>query len=377
MLKIILSLILILNGFIAQGQTNITKTIIHDGITRDYKIYIPKIYNPNTLTPLVFNLHGYASNNVQQEFYGDFRPIADTANFIIVHPNGTKDPLGNQFWNVGFFPSSINDVGFIEALIDTISLLYSVDPIRIYSTGMSNGGFMSHELACQSTRFAAIASVAGSMTKLRNIQCRPTKLIPVLQIHGTADSTVPYLGTVSFLPIDTLIKFWATQLSCESKPNEINSFPDINRNDGSTAIQYKYNKCLVNNKIELIKVENGAHTWPGAIFNIGVTCQDFSASKEIWRFFSQSKLQTTTELNASNFEFNLLSNPVYHELIIKIPSDDPYTICILDFVGRNHGCFTVNNTFQKTIPIEELEAGCYILNISNGRVQKNLTFIKS
>ena len=377
MLKIILSLILILNGFIAQGQTNITKTIIHDGITRDYKIYIPKIYNPNTLTPLVFNLHGYASNNVQQEFYGDFRPIADTANFIIVHPNGTKDPLGNQFWNVGFFPSSINDVGFIEALIDTISLLYSVDPIRIYSTGMSNGGFMSHELACQSTRFAAIASVAGSMTKLRNFQCRPSKLIPILQIHGTADSTVPYLGTVSFLPIDTLIKFWATQLSCESKPNEINSFPDINRNDGSTAIQYKYNKCLVNNKIELIKVENGAHTWPGAIFNIGVTCQDFSASKEIWRFFSQSKLQTTTELNASNFEFNLLSNPVYHELIIKIPSDDPYTICILDFVGRNHGCFTVNNTFQKTIPIEELETGCYILNISNGRVQKNLTFIKS
>ncbi|MCI1265749.1 MAG: hypothetical protein LKG19_04170 [Saprospiraceae bacterium] len=377
MLKIIFSLILILNGFIAQGQTNITKTIIHDSITRDYKIYIPKIYNPNTLTPLVFNLHGYASNNVQQEFYGDFRPIADTANFIIVHPNGTKDPLGNQFWNVGFFPSSINDVGFIEALIDTISLLYSVDPTRIYSTGMSNGGFMSHELACQSTRFAAIASVAGSMTKLRNFQCRPSKLIPILQIHGTADSTVPYLGTVSFLPIDTLIKFWATQLSCESKPNEINSFPDINRNDGSTAIQYKYNKCLVNNKVELIKVENGAHTWPGAIFNIGVTCQDFSASKEIWRFFSQSKLQTTTELNASNFEFNLLSNPVYHELIIKIPSDDPYTICILDFVGRNHGCFTVNNTFQKTIPIEELEAGCYILNIRNGRVQKNLTFIKS
>lgn len=80
MLKIIFSLILILNGFIAQGQTNLTKTIIHDGITRDYKIYIPKMYNPNTLTPLVFNLHGYASNNVQQEFYGDFRPIADTAN---------------------------------------------------------------------------------------------------------------------------------------------------------------------------------------------------------------------------------------------------------------------------------------------------------
>jgi len=377
MLKITFSLILILNGFIAQGQTNLTKTIIHDGITRDYKIYIPKIYNPKTLTPLVFNLHGYASNNVQQEFYGDFRPIADTANFIIVHPNGTKDPLGNQFWNVGFFPSSINDVGFIEALIDTISLIYSVDPTRIYSTGMSNGGFMSHELACQSTRFAAIASVAGSMTKLRNFQCRPSKLIPILQIHGTADSTVPYLGTVSFLPIDTLIKFWATQLSCESKPNEINSFPDINLNDGSTAIQYKYNKCLNNNKVEFIKVENGAQTWPGANFKIGVICQDFSASKEIWRFFSQSTLQTSTELNASNFEFNLFSNPVYHELIIQIPSDDPYTICILDFVGRNHGCFTVNNTFQKTIPVEDLEAGCYILNIRNGRVQKNLTFIKS
>lgn len=57
----------------------------------------------------------------QQEFYGDFRKIADTAGFILVHPNGTVFPqTTQQFWNVGLVGSSnVDDVGFIHAIIDT------------------------------------------------------------------------------------------------------------------------------------------------------------------------------------------------------------------------------------------------------------------
>ena len=67
--------------------------------------------------PLVFNFHGYTSNATEQMWYGDFRPIADTANFIIVHPNGMLDATGTTHFNVGWGGSTIDDVGFTSALI--------------------------------------------------------------------------------------------------------------------------------------------------------------------------------------------------------------------------------------------------------------------
>lgn len=144
----------------AQAQAiNTSGTIQHNGLTREYRIYVPAIYNSTQAVPLLLNLHGYSSNNAQQQVYGNFTNIADTANFILIHPNGTIGNDGFRFWNSGFSASGPDDVGFLLALIDTISAQYNIDPNRIYTTGMSNGGFMSYELACQTTRFAAIASV--------------------------------------------------------------------------------------------------------------------------------------------------------------------------------------------------------------------------
>jgi polyhydroxybutyrate depolymerase len=189
----------------ANAQNTIDAELTHDGLVRTYRLYSPAAYNAATPVPLVLNLHGYTSNNLEQEFYGDFRAIADTANFIIVHPNGTEDANGDQFWS-SFGVSSIDDVGFLSALIDKIQTEYSIDHNCIYSTGMSNGGFMSYELACQlSYRIAAIASVTGSMVQSRFDNCNATHPTPVMQIHGTADPTVPYLGlpAQTFMPIET------------------------------------------------------------------------------------------------------------------------------------------------------------------------------
>jgi polyhydroxybutyrate depolymerase len=105
---------------ILKAQTIVNGSFVHDGINRTYRLYIPEVYNPSTPVPLLFNLHGYGSNNIEQEFYGDFRPIADTANFIIAHPNGTLDPGGNRYWNA-FGGADVDDVGFLSSLIDTIS----------------------------------------------------------------------------------------------------------------------------------------------------------------------------------------------------------------------------------------------------------------
>jgi polyhydroxybutyrate depolymerase len=97
-----------LNGVPAQNI--IEGSFLWDGLQRTYRLYVPEIYDPAIETPLLFNLHGYGSNNLEQEYYGDFRPIADTANFIIAHPNGTTDISGNRFWNTFGF-SDVDDIG--------------------------------------------------------------------------------------------------------------------------------------------------------------------------------------------------------------------------------------------------------------------------
>ena len=164
--KAITLLFLIAMPFLAFSQQTITATLTHDSIDREYILYVPANYTGDTPVPLVFNFHGFTSNAGEQMAYGDFRPIADTAGFILVHPEGTLFN-GSTHFNVGGFTagSTVDDVGFTEAMIDTISAEYNINAERVYSTGMSNGGFMSFLLACQlSDKIAAIASVTGSMT---------------------------------------------------------------------------------------------------------------------------------------------------------------------------------------------------------------------
>ncbi len=271
------------------AQTTVNGTFLHGGINRTYRLYVPAAYHPSTPAALLFNLHGYGSNNLQQEFYADFRPVSDTAGFIIAHPNGTPDFTNTLSWNT-FNLSTVDDVGFLSALIDTIASHYAIDPQRIYSAGMSNGGFMSYDLACfLSTRFAAVASVTGSMIWPRLSTCNCLHPLPVMQIHGTADATVPYQGNSLFANIDTVVYFWIQHNNCLTEP-EVITIPDVNTNDGCTALRYIYAGGDAGTIVEFFKVLGGGHSWPGAPFNINITNMDFSATIEIWRFLSQYKL---------------------------------------------------------------------------------------
>ena len=132
---------LILFPFLGNSQQTINGSISHDNLDREYILYVPENYTGNDPIPLVFNFHGLGSNANEQMFYGDFRPIADTAGFIIVHPQGTIFS-GNAHFNVGGFTngSTVDDVGFSVALLDSIAANYNIDLDRVYSTGMSNGG---------------------------------------------------------------------------------------------------------------------------------------------------------------------------------------------------------------------------------------------
>lgn len=362
------------------AQLNTTGSINFEGLQRDYMLYVPASYNPATPVPLLLNLHGYGSINWQQDFYGDFKPIADTANFIIATPNGTPDTTGSLYWNVGFFPSQINDVGFLSALIDTLSASYNIDQSRLYSAGMSNGGFMGYTLACNTNRFAAIASVTGSMTTPTFNNCNPQKPTPVIEIHGTADPTVPYNGTALFSPIEEVVNFWVQYNNCNPTP-QITALPDTNTGDSATAEQYLYSGGDNGTSVEFYKVINGAHTWPGAPINFGgPTCMDFSASVAIWHFFNQN-INTSTAIPASGNlnpvpALEVFPNPANEQLYLSWPQQNTnqtqntnYMVNICNLQGQIIEKYNLpthsNNGQPSRIDISRLPAGTYIITAAN------------
>lgn len=364
---------LLLTAESARTQNTILGSFMHGGLQRTYRVYVPTVYNPAVSTPLIINLHGYGSNNIQQELYSNFKPIADTAGFILVHPNGTPDASNTLHWNT-FGTSSVDDVGFLSALIDTLSTQLNINQSRVYATGMSNGGFMSFQLACQlGNKIAAIASVTGTMTVTNLGTCQPARPLPVMQIHGTADATVPYLGNFFFVPVQNLLNFWVGVNGTSATP-VIYQLPDINPNDGCTAERHTYTGGTNGTQIIHYKVIGGGHSWPGAPININVTNMDFSASAEIWRFFRQYNLNGfiagTSPLpisDASNIR--IWRQGTWFQA--RLPNERNRVIRIFDASGRL--VFTETSSsqiIQFTLP----KSSVYYLNTSDGLKNKIVVF---
>lgn len=372
-----LLILLTLCSSLSLAQSTINGSFTHGGINRTFSFYVPASYSASTPVPLVLNLHGYTSNGTQQSLYTNFQPIADTANFIIVHPNGTNDPVGNQpFWNYNIWGATVDDLGFLQALIDTISAHYSINQDRIYSVGMSNGGYMSYYLACNTNRFAAVGSVTGSMSIDMYNNCNSMLPVPIIDIHGTADPTVPYNGNVTSKPIEDVVDFWVARNNCSTTPT-VTAIPDNNTTDGATAEHYVYAGGIDNHTVEFFKITNGGHTWPGATVPLpgnGNTCMDFSASKEIWRFFSQYQRSEEAKINpVVKLEVGVAPNPATNSLAIQ--SGFPITgYSILDLQGRI--VQSEATTISTNIDIQHLKNGSYLLYLKRNQQQFIVRFEK-
>ena len=162
--------------------------------------------------------------------------------------------------------------------------------------------------------------------------CNPTHPMPVMQVHGTADPTVPYAGTAAFSPVEDLVDYWVNFNNCDTSPL-FTSLPDISTTDGCTAEHFVYSGGTYGSTVEFFKVLGGGHTWPGAIFNIGVTNQDFDASKEIWRFFSQYRLNDLVSIKQVKGSETAMIYPNPATQSIFIPSTEE-GFSISDMLGH-------------------------------------------
>ncbi len=342
---------------------------MHDSIERAYILYVPANYSAQSPVPLVFNFHGYGSNAAQQVIYTGFNALADAEGFIVAYPQGTQDATGTQHFNVGWGGSSVDDVGFTSALIDSLSAEYSIIQERIYSTGMSNGGFISYHLACNlSDRIAAIASVTGSMSSLTYNDCNPQRPVPVMEIHGTEDAVVPYDGGTGFTtPIDDVLAYWVNHNNCDDTPDLVN-IPDTNTDDGCTAQHFIYRNGDDGVNVELFKIEGGGHTWPDAIIDIGVTNRDINASQEIWKFFSKYDINGTTitdiEESQSITDILIYPNPANNHINIQRNTEEKANFELVSVLGETvfSGILQTSNEILNT---SQLPTGIYFLKFEN------------
>jgi polyhydroxybutyrate depolymerase len=294
---ILVGLVAVIGLFLAFGFSRLNWTngsIVTSGETRAYLLYVPATYDPAKPAPLVISLHGFAEWPAHQMQISHWNELAEEFGFLVVYPSGTGFPLR---WNTNGPPGSATDpmreVQFISDLIDKLEGEYRIDRARIFTNGLSNGGGMSFVLACKlADRIAAMGGVSGAYI-LPWEECHPSRPVPVIVFHGTADPIVPYAGGESagfhypFPAITEWVAAWANRNHCDDRPKALPA--------AGEASGINYLNCDENADVILYTIQGGGHAWPGGDplpeFIVGHTTQDINATRVMWEFFQQHPLE--------------------------------------------------------------------------------------
>jgi len=268
-----------------------SRTVMVGDREREYLVHVPPGYRGDRALPVVLDFHGWAADAHGYAAYTGFDSKADAAGFLSVHPEGTG---WFPSWNAGACCGSaqrndVDDVAFVDVLLDDLARVARVDPARVYATGMSNGAMFAYRLACQrSERIAAIAAVAGA---IHVEPCHPSRPVPVLHVHGLVDSVAPFHGgsrwwsSYHAASVPDVVAEWGARDGCALTP-----FAVLEQGEVTCT---GYPSCAAGAEVELCTVRGGGHTWPGARYEIGAlgaATEDLNATDEIWRFFERHTL---------------------------------------------------------------------------------------
>lgn len=276
-------------SMVAPGNS-VQQVLSSGGIDRSYLLHIPRGYRDTVEQPLVLNFHGHGSTALQQQYRTGFSMLADRYDVIVAYPQGAIGPDHLTGWDTGPRRNPhTNDVLFVSNLLTHLQEFWCINPLRIYATGFSNGGGMTYVLACKlADRFAAFASVSGSYPAVPG-GCNPVRPVPIIELHGTADTVVPYNGSIKkgYPPVTLWLQQWALRDGCTSQP--VIFFKQAN------IIGEQWVGCRDNVPIIHYTIGGMGHTWPRHLLirtHTGATTLD--ATSLIWRFFQSYPLQAVS-----------------------------------------------------------------------------------
>jgi polyhydroxybutyrate depolymerase len=282
---------------VSSGTHNETLAIA--GRPRVVRVHVPSGYDGKQPVPLVVNMHGSGSTAAGQEAFSGMDATADKEGFIVVYPQANIPQGSGYDWNVPGVPliggtpvpaDAADDIAFIKAVVANTQASYCIDKNRVYATGMSGGGRMASQLACDASDvFAAVAPVAGLRFPS---PCPATRAVPVIAFHGTADPVDPFNGNGQpywTYSVPEAASRWATHNGCDATAQTSTPAP--------TVMLSTYTGCKDGAAVELYAIGGEGHEWPGGpalpkaeTRELGPQSDAVSANELMWSFFSQHQL---------------------------------------------------------------------------------------
>jgi polyhydroxybutyrate depolymerase len=232
-------------------------------MARPYDVDVPANLDKSKPAPLIVLLHGYSANGFVQDAYFGFAALADARGVFVAHPDGMIDSTLKRFWNADdaccdIAHTGVDDVAYLNAVVDDMEQNYNIDKQRVFFVGHSNGGFMSHRMACDaSTRVAGIVALAGDVWQDPS-RCNPTVPVAVLQVHGDADDTVPYAGAGLMPSATQSVATWAAKNGCDAALADAHQTLDLDTGLAGAETRVDKHACS-KGAAELWTIQGGSH----------------------------------------------------------------------------------------------------------------------
>jgi len=246
--------------------------------------------------PLLIVLHGSGANAETFRNRNRFDVTADREKFVVAYP----DAIGKQ-WRFGQTieqgaPESdtIDDAGFIRAVIDDLVAKKIVDPARVYVTGVSRGALMTYTIACSlHDRIAAVAALISPMFERQRDACKNVRPVPIMVLAGTADKVLPFDGKrfpkARLLSVPETMDFWRKAHGCTARQQK--TLPHREASDPTRIEATTWSECKTGARLVLYRVEGGGHRLPSlaseeppAEKRAGPRNRDIETADEIWEF---------------------------------------------------------------------------------------------
>ncbi|MDE2030284.1 MAG: polyhydroxybutyrate depolymerase [Alphaproteobacteria bacterium] len=260
---------------------------------RSYLIYRPASLDKDKAVPLVIVLHGGFGSGAQAEKSYGWDEEADAKGFVVAYPDGVR-----HSWNAGGAccgrarRDDVDDVGFLNALIDRVVHVENIDPKRVYMTGMSNGAAMAYRYACEgSFSVAAFGSVSGDMTA----SCPHPRAVSLMEIHGLADRNIPFKGGrgskgvthIDWPPVAQTVGIFRRAGECTAPATSTKG-----------PVKTEMSACKGGREVVLTTIADAGHQWPGGhehsmigrmLLRLDPPSRALDATSVLWNFFAGHK----------------------------------------------------------------------------------------
>ena len=268
------------------------------GLQRTYRVYQSALYDGSVPFPVIVLLHGMDQTGDDMIPLTNMNAHADQFGFNVVYPDAYKGTWndGRNAAGIPAYDANVDDVGFIQAVLDRVSSSLYVDDSRVYVAGMSNGAMMAHRLVCEAPeRFAAAAMVAGALPANLAATCYPALPVPIIAFNGKNDGIVPWNGgtiEMNGRNLGETLSVPATIARCVANNRcnpaaQIVAMPDASPTDGTRVYRETYTPQTGGADVVFYRIEGGGHTWPGGAFYqllMGTISYDIDASALIARY---------------------------------------------------------------------------------------------